>query len=258
MQKGDRILNYFIVTGASKGLGLELSKILSEADNKVFLISRNKNDEVKRLLESDNMAHFSLNLDNLFEIENTIDEIFESIDFSNAKKIALINNAGMVEPIKPMDKVKDVEIIQNINVNLTAPLILASSFLRKTAAFEGDKRIITVSSGAGKSPIKGWGSYCVSKCGVDMMTRVIALEQGENGAKCLSFGPGIMDTAMQETIRSADENDFEDLEKFKEYKSEGKLLEPKVVAQVLYDLLYTESDFEQGGIVSVRDFIENS
>lgn len=252
-------MNYYIITGASKGLGYELSKLLFNKENKVFLLSRKTNDDLLKLAEEAKCEaiYKEINLDSLFSIEDTMNEIFEEIDLSKASKIALVNNAGAVDPIKAMDKVADHEIVQNINLNLTAPLILTSSFLRRTKDFEGDKRIITISSGAGKRPIEGWGSYCVAKCGVDMMTRVVALEAGENGVKCISFGPGIMDTDMQATIRSSSEDDFKDVEMFKGFKSDGKLLAASVVAEKVQYLLDTEDDFEQGGLVNVTDYIKS-
>lgn len=252
-------MNYYIVTGASKGLGFELSKLLLNKENKVFLLSRKENEELMNLAKENGFmaVYKEINLDSLFAIEDTMGEIFEEIDLENASKIALINNAGGIDPIKPMDKVMDYEIVQNININLTAPLILTSSFLRRTKDFNGDKRIINVSSGAGKRPISGWGSYCVAKCGVDMMTKVVALEEGENGLKCISFGPGIMDTDMQKTIRSSSEENFKDIEMFKDFKTDGKLLSAGIVAQKILYLLDTEDDFEQGGLVNVSDYIKS-
>lgn len=252
-------MNYFIVTGASKGLGYELSKMLINKENKVFLISRKTNEELVELAKENDatVIYKEVNLDALFALEDTMAEIFAEIDLTNASRVALINNAGAIDPIKPMDKVQDFEIVQNINLNLTAPLILTSSFLRRTKEFAGDKRVITISSGAGKRPIHGWGSYCVAKSGVDMMTRVVGLEEGDSGTKCISFGPGIMDTNMQETIRSSAAEDFVDLDMFKSFKEEGKLLHPKTVAEKVHYLLFTEDEIEQGAIVNVKDYMKD-
>lgn len=252
-------MNYYIITGASKGLGFELAKLLFDKENKLFLLSRKTNEDLLKLAkDADCEAIYKeINLDSLFAIEDIMNEIFEEIDLLEGSKIALINNAGAIDPIKPMDKVEDHEIVQNINLNLTAPLILTSSFLRRTKSFDGDKRIITISSGAGKRPISGWGSYCVAKCGVDMMTQVVALEAGESGTKCISFGPGIMDTDMQVAIRNSNEEDFKDIEMFKGFKEDGKLLKASIVADKVRYLLHTEDDFEQGAIVNVTDYIKS-
>ncbi len=252
-------MNYYIITGASKGLGFELSKLLLNGDNTLFLLNRTENEELGQMAEKAGakVVFKEIDLDAVFAIEDTMGEIFEEIDLLGASKIALINNAGAIKPIKPMDKVEDHEIVKSINLNLTAPLILTSSFLRRVKEFNGDKRIITISSGAGKRPISGWGSYCVAKCGVDMMTRVVALEAEESGVKCISFGPGVMDTDMQATIRSSSEEDFKDLERFIGFKEEGKLLPASVVAEKVHYLLYTEDDFENGGLVNVSDYMKS-
>ena len=86
-----------------------------------------------------------------------------------------------------------------------------------------------------------------------MMTRVIGLEEGNEGILALSFGPGIMDTDMQATIRSSAEEDFKDLERFKKFKEDGNLLTPTVVAGAIKRLI--EEPVEQGALVNVKDYL---
>ena len=86
-----------------------------------------------------------------------------------------------------------------------------------------------------------------------MMTRVIGLEEGEEGILAVSFGPGIMDTDMQSTIRSSSEDNFKDLERFKKFKENGDLLTPLTVAKAIKRLV--EEPVTQGGLVSVKDYL---
>jgi len=70
----------------------------------------------------------------------------------------------------------------------------------------------------------------------------------------MAIAPGIVDTNMQETIRSSDVHDFRDLDQFKGFKEKGQLLNPEVVAQGILNLLLGEH-FINGDITRVENFI---
>ena len=65
------------------------------------------------------------------------------------------------------------------------------------------KRILNISSGAGRNPYEGWGAYCTTKAGLDHFSRVVAMEQANEQypVEIVSIAPGIIDTDMQATIR---------------------------------------------------------
>ena len=249
-------MKYYIVTGTSKGLGAALINCLADSEVTLITCSRKGLSEHQQLAlveKGAKVIDFKVDLSRPEVIIQAASEMMAAVDLSIASQIVLINNAGGVEPIAPFHKADDQAVIDNINLNLVAPMILSRHFGQKFGHIGIDRRIITVSSGAGKRPIFGWNSYCASKAAVDMMTRVIGLEEGVDGIKALSFGPGIMDTDMQGVIRSSSEEDFKDIEQFKGFKANGDLLTPDQVAEVLARLV--RDDFEQGGIVSVKDYL---
>ncbi len=237
-----------ILTGASRGLGAKILDLLSEEGWKVNVISRKEMDPVPAGTDV-----FVEDLNNVGQLDNIMDAIFADIDMEAVSQIALINNAGMIQPIREMGKMTAGEIQLSMNVNVVAPMVLSSAFIREVAGYESKAKIFTVSSGAGKRPFSGWGPYCTAKAGEDMMTRSIGLEQGEEGVRAISFGPGIMDTGMQAEIRSSSKEDFADLERFIGFKEEGALRKPEDVAAVVVQLL-NDPAMKQGGIVDVRDF----
>lgn len=249
-------MKYYIVTGISKGLGAALVKTLADTDVTLITCSRkglSENQKLELVEKGAQLVDFLADLSDTEAVIRTAKAMMNAVDVTDATQIVLINNAGGVEPIAPFHKADDQAVIDNINLNLIAPMILSRHFGQKFGNLAIDRRIITVSSGAGKRPIFGWNSYCASKAAVDMMTRVIGLEEGDDGIKALSFGPGIMDTDMQGVIRSSSEEDFRDIEQFKGFKANGDLLTPEQVAAVLARLV--KEDFEQGGIVSVKDYL---
>jgi benzil reductase ((S)-benzoin forming) len=112
-------------------------------------------------------------------------------------------------------------------------------FLRATASTPL-RRIVNISSGAARRPISGWTAYCAAKAGLDMASRVLALEAGQRGLaiEVSSLAPGVIDTAMQETVRGSSEEDFADVERFRAMKAEGVL---RPAAEVAADILRLEA-----------------
>lgn len=249
-------MKYYLVTGASKGLGAALIQTLAGKDAKIITMSRTGLSEDQKLGIVDK-GGVVVDLKGDLSEEQTLPklaaEMMSAVNLEDAESIVLINNAGGVEPIAPFYKADDEAVMTNIHLNLTAPMIFSKYFGQAFKSAKCERRIITVSSGAGKSPIFGWNVYCASKAAVDMMTRVIALEEGDDGILAVSFGPGIMDTGMQSTIRASSEEDFRDIERFKKFKENGDLLTPEVVAAVIKRL--TTEAVAQGAIVSVKDYL---
>ncbi|WP_100371801.1 (S)-benzoin forming benzil reductase [Bacillus sp. FJAT-45037] len=251
-------MNYLIITGASKGLGAEIVKAYAKKNAHIISISRTENHSLSQTVQEKGATHTQMMLDlsNIDQIASLVDNVFESIDLSHATSIHLINNAGLLAPVKPIERCSHEEMIKNHHVNLLAPMLLTSSFCEKVANLSIDKKIINISSGAAKRPIYGWSQYGSAKAGLDLFSQGVAVDQQEtiHPVQVISFAPGIMDTNMQAEIRSTDKEDFINVETFKEYKKTGKLLPPATVANVIVDLLSAD-DFPNGEIVSVQDYL---
>ena len=226
-------MNLYIVTGTTRGLGKALAdEIARDAGNELIAISRAPDADIP------GGVLFSADLADISEASRVCERIHARIRGRPYEKAVLINNAGIVQPVAPLERADAAELERNISVNLTAPLVLMQGFLRAT---EGVKlrRIVNISSGAGRRPISGWAAYCASKAGLDMATRVVALEAQSRGLaiEAVSLAPGVVDTAMQERVRGLDASDFADVERFKQMKMDGTLRE---AAEVAADILRAE------------------
>ncbi|MEZ7170610.1 SDR family NAD(P)-dependent oxidoreductase [Sporosarcina sp. OR05] len=223
-------MDIYIVTGASKGLGFELCQQLTERGHEVIGVARTKTSGIKQFIEAD--------LSQTDNLEDTIHRIIEEYE-QKATSFTLINNAGTVEPIGLIGTVTARQMEQAIALNLTAPMVLSNAFISKLKSFRGQKRIVSISSGAGRNAYEGWGVYCTTKAGLDHFTRVAAIEQqsATYPVDVMSIAPGIIDTGMQETIRSSDASDFPLLDRFVDYKEQGKLSSAEEVAGKLIALL---------------------
>jgi benzil reductase ((S)-benzoin forming) len=145
-----------------------------------------------------------------------------------------------------MASVERADWARNIQINLVGVQDLTNR-LMPVMGGEQQSRVTTISSGASLRAISGWSAYCVAKAGLDMWAKCLALEGAENNISAISVAPGIVDTDMQKTIRSSNENDFPDHKTFVELHNDGQLVQPKLVAEKLGALI-TGHSMEQSGM----------
>jgi benzil reductase ((S)-benzoin forming) len=148
-----------------------------------------------------------------------------------------------------------VDMTRAFYVNLVAPTILCNSFLKTYSIIPVQQIIINVSSGAGKNPIDGWSVYCATKAGLDMYTRTLAEELKIDGKKnifAFAVAPGVVDTAMQDQIRTASPEDFSRIQSFIGYKNEDQLAHPDFVASKYLAILGLPEKYKDV-VFSVKD-----
>ena len=238
-------MNYYFITGTSRGIGNALVSCLQEnSENHVTGISRTS------LPDMAGYDHVSLDLT---DIEAVAD--FKFATLKDAKKIVLINNAGAISEIKPLGRLDNNQLVRDFHVNLVAPAVLMNNFIEAYTSYDAEKIVVNISSGAGKNPVDGWSTYCASKAGLDMLTRVADKEAGMgryNGFRILSIAPGIVDTQMQQEIRTSNEADFSRIAEFENYKEYGKLADAEAVARK-YLYLIDHQKKAPGVVFSIND-----
>ena len=213
-------MNLYIVTGASRGLGLALAQQLSvDGDTRVVGVSRagaGAGNACWRDVRTD--------LGTAEGQDAAAAAIVAAAREAAWDRAVLINNAGMLEPLGQNGALEADDIRRSIAVNLTASMVLMNAFLSATAGIRG-RAVVNISSGSGRRPVAGSGAYCAAKAGLDMASRVAALEAESRGERVTitSLAPGIIDTDMQGVARAATEDDFPDVARFRAFKSDGLL-----------------------------------
>lgn len=236
-------MNYFFITGSSKGLGKALTELLlTNEKNFVYGISRTNN------ISHQQFQHIQTDL-----VDIDVVKQFEFPELKDAATITLINNAGIVGDIKYLGNLDCDKIISTYNLNLITPTLLINQFV-KTYNNELNKLVINISSGAGRSPIDGWSVYCATKAGLDMLSLVFKEEINNKklNINILSLAPGIIDTGMQEEIRKTDETNFSNIERFIEYKNNGDLAAPTTTAKLIAKFI-SDKTLQENTICSIRD-----
>lgn len=149
----------------------------------------------------------------------------------------LVNNAGVVWPVGPLAEQDPLQAIRAATLNVAAPLALAAGVVRAAAGAE--RRILHVSSGAGRSAYPGWSVYCATKAALDRHAEAVALD-GDASVRVCSLAPGVIDTGMQAEIRATPENRFPMRERFVQLKQQGALTSPEDCARRLVDYLLAD------------------
>ena len=212
-------MNLYIVTGTTQGLGPALAaQVARDAQNEIVALARAADGPIP------GGARFQADLADAAALERACDRVEERIRGKRYEKAVLVNNAGVVAPVAPLEALDPILLARTIAVNLVAPMLLMRRFLRMTEGVP-IRRVINISSGAGRRPVSGWSAYCAAKAGLDMASRVAALEARSRGhaVDVVSLAPGVIDTGMQGTVRGLPPEDFADVERFRRMKAEGAL-----------------------------------
>ncbi len=230
-------LDLYIVTGHTKGLGRALVEQLGATqDVELIALGRAPDGPIT------GGEQLQVDLAEPRAIDAAFARIAVRLKGKRYAKAVLVNNAGVISPVGRLDRVDAAELERNLAVNFTAPVLVMRHFLVATAGCTALRRVINISSGAGRRPIFGWGAYCAAKAGIDMASRVASLEAqaaqaAQSGVEVVSLAPGIIDTPMQERVRSSSPEDFADVERFRQMKAGGELRPP---ADVAADILRLE------------------
>lgn len=223
-----------LITGCSSGLGLCLTNIYLENGYKVYGISRNKPD-----ISNENFIFKSFDLSKTALIKQ------ELVDFiTNIKKLECVFlNAGILGMIKHLKDISIEELNQVYNLNVYSNKELLDILMQIDV-----KNIIVISSGASKNGYKGWGSYSLSKAGVNMLVNLYSNEMPNS--KIIALAPGVIKTPMTDYIRfEIDENIFPSVKKL----NEGIIQTPKEAAIKITNLINRIDEFKSGTYVDIRD-----
>ncbi|MDD3055626.1 MAG: SDR family NAD(P)-dependent oxidoreductase [Aliarcobacter sp.] len=222
-----------LITGCSSGLGLALTSFYLQKGFKVFGISRNKPE-----IQNINFIHISFDLSQISKIKEILSPIIK--DISQIKTVFL--NAGMLGKIKILEELSTSEMKEVYELNVYANKELLD-ILKNIKV----KNILATSSGASKTGYKGWGSYSLSKAGVNMLVNLYSNEMPNT--KIIALAPGVIKTPMTDYIRfEIDENTFISAKKL----NDGIIQTPSETAIKIDAFINRIDEFETGSFVDIR------
>ena len=189
-----------LVTGASRGIGLQIVKDLLDQGHDIALHYNKNNSELKSLVKnykSDSFM-FKADLSSIDDISNLVNETCKKFDFPDC----IINNAGIAESANISLGINEWSNLfeKTMNINLKAPALLIKQFIciKRIKKINSRLRIINISSRAAfRGEQQEYISYACSKGALLSLTKTISKSFGKNdNIIAISIAPGFVRTEM--------------------------------------------------------------
>ena len=184
-----RSLKTCVVTGATKGLGLEIVLRLSREAHRIYALVRDTEALAKTLSTIRDCGPGEI-----IPIQCDVRDpssVASSVAYVASRETAvdlLVNNAGVAIP-SLLSTMRIEDWVNTINTNLTGAFLCCRLFLDLLRASQGAD-IINVSSRSGRNPAPKLAAYCASKFGLNGLTEVLQIELMEYGIRVTSIAPG--------------------------------------------------------------------
>jgi NAD(P)-dependent dehydrogenase (short-subunit alcohol dehydrogenase family) len=234
-----------VVTGAGRGLGYAISIALARYGAHVVACSRTES-ELKRVageIEKIGRRSIAVRLDvsDIGSIGPMVDrtlETFGRIDI-------LVNNAGINRPQPAMDVTEENwDLVMNTNLK---GLFFCAQAVGRVMIPQKKGKIINISSDAGTVGIPQRAVYCASKGGVNLLTKVLAIELAPHGIHVNAIAPAFIETSLTSPMLKEPE--------FKAYVLSntplGRVGKPSEVGAAAVFLASAASDYMTGHIMLV-------
>jgi gluconate 5-dehydrogenase len=182
-----------LVTGATRGLGLEMAKALAAAGARVLVNGRNGEEleAAVAVLAAEAKSALPLCFD-VAEEEQAVARVFREIWHEHGRLDILVNNAAIRERRGLFDL--DLEAVRRlVEIDLIAPLHLSREAARLMIG-GGGGRIVNITSIAGPVAGAGDAAYTAAKGGLESLTRALAAELGPHGITVNAVAPGFFAT----------------------------------------------------------------
>ncbi len=189
-----------ILTGVSKGLGIETARTLLESGYSVYGISRSETEELK-ILKNKFPQHLKTLIFDLSDVENAKNKIFEEFIPLSVPIHGFVNNAALAYD----------DIITNVNydklkssfdVNFFAPVMMTKYVIRNMIFNNIAGSIVHLSSISVHTGYKGLSMYAASKGALEAFSKNTAREWGSKKIRSNCVVAGFMETEMSASLTS--------------------------------------------------------
>jgi len=236
-----------IITGASGGIGKSVAQKVLEEGSKVVLVSRNKNKlkkTVEELGKNDNLIHMAADVSHESEVLSVIEQTLTAFD----KIDNLINCAAIINDPTPFHLMTEDQWTNLMNVNLKGTFQPIKAVIPLMIE-QRSGNIINISSllGIRAIPKVPFSIYGVTKAGIIMLTKSIAVEYGQYNIRCNCIAPSTIRSPMMEPYLQ-DENAKRMLEGSFPLKRIG---DPEDVANAILFLASDDSKWITGTVMTL-------
>ncbi len=233
-----------VVTGGSRGIGLELARLLLEQKARVVICGR-KQEGLDTVTSELNAGEALLAVQAHIAKEEDVEGLFNKTIENFGRLDVLINNVGMNIVTALVDA--DFSLWQKIIDSNLSGTFLCSRKAGKIMRDQKKGKIVSISSIAGRRAAPGMGIYGVAKAGIEMMTKVLALELAPFNIQVNAVAPSMVRTKFSQPFWS-NKDLYDQIVKAIPL---GRIAEPIEVAHAALFLCSEASDFITGQTIMV-------
>ncbi len=235
-----------LVTGGSRGLGMAIATAMAGKGADVAICGR-KQENLDQSVEAFGQKGIKV----MARVANVgksseIADLFQAVEQQFGKLDILVNNVGMNILTPSVSEVDEGLWDKIIESNLKGTY-LASSRAVGLMKKAGGGKIINISSIAARKAAMGMGIYCVAKAGVEMLTKVLAVELSQYNINVNAVAPGMVKTKFSQPFWSNEDM----LKELTKTIPMGRIAETDDVVGAVLFLASGLSDFVTGEIITV-------
>jgi len=222
-----------MVTGATSGIGRAVARRFASASDRIIAIGRDSAElnEVAADIVRDGGECSAIRCD--VTNDGDVDKAFESVIGETSRLDVLVNAAGHISTGSIENtSLAAWDAMMNVNLRAVFHLMqLASPLLIKSKG-----NIVNISSVTGLRSFPGVLAYCVSKAGLDQLTRCAALELAPKGVRVNAVNPGVVVTEIHKRGGMSEEDYRAFLEHSKTTHPLGRVGDPGEIAELVFYL----------------------
>ena len=184
----------WLITGAGKGFGLEISKAALAAGDQVVATVRSKPEHLAAALDNHpSLFIVEMDVTNESQVQAAVQQGMAHFD----RLDVVVNNAGF-GIVGAVEEATDAEARRQFDTNVFGLLNVTRAVLPYLRA-QKSGRVLNISSLYGYDPIVGWGVYSATKFAVEGLSKALALELAPLGIHVTAVAPGLFTTEFLST-----------------------------------------------------------